>query len=180
MQTKISFISVTTKCLRLESSFFRQRSRFLTVSCYLDQKETSWKDKMGVEVTSSCAYRSYVHFSGSELVPVILLVFHESCSLTSEYFQVSANDLYHRLWPKENPACHVSQLPKEWMEVWMDEEKIGKEWRPKTEQFPQPENCSNCWWLFLSPPLQCIPWWMGHLILRCLRVSLECILSVLH
>lgn len=44
---------------------------------------------------------------------------------------MSSNDLYHRLWPKENLACHISLSPKKgkWLEgeeVGKDEEKRGK------------------------------------------------------
>ena len=138
------------------------------------------KDKAGVEVTSSCAHRGHVLFQGQSRLLLFFWYFMKAAASQVNVFKCQVMICImgcdpKKIWHATLVSC---QKKGEWLkmeEVGMDKEKRGEGEGPNLsnshdQQITQIAGGSLC-----PHPLQCMPWWMGHLILPCLRVLLECI-----
>jgi len=182
LQTR-AFVYLSDLWVSEISFLFLQTLRsFSPILCHfiLTRRKRRLKDKAGVEVTSSCVHWGHALFQCRSR---LLLFFWHFMKAADSQVNVSkcqgviciAGYDPKKIWH----ATLVSHQKKgKWLkkeEVGMDEEKRGKGEGPNLSGSHDRRIAQIAGGSLCPHPLQCILWWMGHLILPCLRVLLECI-----
>lgn len=128
------------------------------------------KQDKGGKVTSSCVHWGHVLFQGYSRSLLFFCYFMVSVFLKCHVMICIVGTDPKKIWH----ATLVSrQKKRKWGEVGTDEEKRAK---AEGSNLSSSHEQKIAWMAgsCLCPHwLQCIPWWMGHLIQPCFRVLLE-------